>query len=412
MQRVVITGLGLVSCLGNDRQTVTEALKQGRSGITFNPAYAEMGLRSQVSGTPQVDLGRINRKLLRFMGDAASFGYLAALDAIEDAGLTLDQIASNPRIGVVAGSGGGSTNGILDSIDTLRNSGIRRVAPTYVPRTMTSTVTAGLATGLKIQGVSYAISSACATSAHCIGHAAELIQLGKQDIVLAGGGEEEHWTQSLLFDAMGAMSSHFNDDPAAASRPYAANRNGFVIAGGAGMLVVESLEHAQARGARILAELVGYAAASDGADMVAPNGDGASRCMQMALEQAHAAGVERIDYLNTHGTATPLGDTVELDAMRDAFAKAPGGYTVPPFSSTKSMTGHSLGAAGAQEAIYCLLMQEHGFIAPSINSDPVDERVAGLDLVQQMRVADLDVCMSNSFGFGGTNATLILRRWA
>ncbi len=406
MQRVVITGVGLVSCIGQGRKQVLDALQQGQSGLSFNQGYADLGFKSQVSGTPDADFSVIDRKLRRFMGDAAAYGYLSALDAIADAGLTLEQIAGQPRYGVVAGSGGASTGSIVEAADALRQHGLRKVPATFVPRTMTSTVTAGLATGLKIQGVSYAISSACATSSHCIGHAMELIQLGKQDLVLAGGGEEEHWSESVLFDAMGAMSRSYNDQAASASRPYSADRDGFVIAGGGGMVVVESLAHAKARGATILAEIVGYGATSDGADMVAPSGEGAKRCMQMALDQAKACGVEQIDYINTHGTATPLGDVTELGAIREVF-----GEHVPPISSTKSMTGHSLGAAGVQEAIYCMLMMQHGFIAPSINITTLDERAKDFDIVQTTRPATLNAVMSNSFGFGGTNATLVLKRW-
>jgi 3-oxoacyl-[acyl-carrier-protein] synthase-1 len=406
MQRAVITGLGLVSCIGQGRDAVVDSLKAGRSGLSFNATYAEMGFKSQVSGTPQADFSVIDRKLRRFMGDAAAYGYLSALDAIADAGLSLEQVAHNPRYGVLAGSGGASTGAIVEAADALREGGLRKVGATFVPRTMTSTVTAGLATGFKIQGVSYAISSACATSAHCIGHAMELIQLGKQDLLIAGGGEEEHWSESVLFDAMGAMSRSYNDQAATASRPYSADRDGFVIAGGGGIVVVESLEHAQARGATILAEIVGYGATSDGADMVAPSGEGAVRCMHMALAQARAAGVEQIDYINTHGTSTPLGDVTELGAIRQVF-----GEHVPPISSTKSMTGHSLGAAGAQELIYCLLMMQHDFIAPSINITELDETAKAFDIVQSARPATLNAVMSNSFGFGGTNATLIVKRW-
>jgi 3-oxoacyl-[acyl-carrier-protein] synthase-1 len=406
MQRVVITGLGLVSCIGQGRSAVLASLQQGQSGLSFNSTYADMGFKSQVSGSPSADFSIIDRKLRRFMGDAAAYGYLSALDALADAGLTPDDVACKPRYGVIAGSGGASTGSIVDAADALRQHGLRKVSATFVPRTMTSTVTAGIATGLKIQGMSYAISSACATSTHCIGHAMELIQLGKQDLVLAGGGEEEHWSESVLFDAMGAMSSKYNDQPQTASRPYSADRDGFVIAGGGGMVVVESLAHAQARGATILAEIVGYGATSDGADMVAPSGEGATRCMQMALDQAAQAGVTQIDYINTHGTATPVGDVAELGAIRAVF-----GEHVPPISSTKSMTGHSLGAAGVQEAIYCLLMMQHGFIAPSINITELDERAKGFDIVQTPRTADLNAVMSNSFGFGGTNATLVLKRW-
>lgn len=414
MERVVITGLGLVSCLGNDRETVTQALKAGQSGVRFNPTYAERGLRSQVCARPDVDFNTIDRKLRRFMGDASAYAYLSAVAAIADAQLTLEEIANHPRYGVIAGSGGGSTQGVAEAMATYHDQGLRRVAPTFVPRTMTSTVAAALATGLKLQGINYALSSACATSAHCIGHAMELIQLGKQDLILAGGGEEEHWTQSMLFDAMGATSSHFNDQPEKASRPYAIDRDGFVPAGGGGIVVLESLTHAQARQAPILAELVGYAATSDGADMVAPSGEGAFRCMQQALAQAQAAGITQIDYLNTHGTGTPAGDIVELNAIERAFSPStllPQPPQCPPLSSTKSMTGHSLGAAGVHEVIYCLLMQAGQFIAPSINIEVRDPAAAGKDIVEQTRFGPIPVVMSNSFGFGGTNACLILKQW-
>lgn len=406
MTRVVITGLGIYSCLGNDRQTVTHALANGISGITFNEKYAELGMRSQVSATAVADFSLIDRKLKRFMGDASAFAYLSALDAIKDAGLTPEQVAHNPRYGVTGGTGGASTATIVEAADILRSSGARKVGATLVPRNMSNTITAAVGLGLKLQGISHTISSACATSADAIGYAAQLIQLGKQDLMLAGGGEEDHWTQSILFDGMGAMSSHFNDQPATASRPYSTDRDGFVIAGGGGMVVVESLEHAQARGATILAELVGYGATSDGYDMVAPSGEGAIRCMQMALDDAKAHGVTQIDYINTHGTSTPIGDTAELRAIKAVF-----GAHCPPISSTKSMTGHSLGAAGVQEIIYCLLMMHGGFIAPSINISELDPEAREFDIVQQARPAKLDVVMSNSFGFGGTNATLIIKRW-
>jgi 3-oxoacyl-[acyl-carrier-protein] synthase-1 len=402
MERVVITGLGIVSCLGNDRETVAASLREGRSGIRAIPEYAELGFRSQVGGAPDIDLdARIDRKQRRFMGDAAAFAYLGLLDAIADAGLDPSAI-SDPRIGVIAGSGGGSCANQVEAADLLRSKGVRRVGPYMVTRTMCSTVSANLATAFRIRGVNYSISSACATSAHCIGAAMEQIQLGKQDIVFAGGGEELHWTQTMLFDAMGALSSKYNATPGRASRAYDAERDGFVIAGGGGMVVVESLAHAQARGARILAEVVGYGATSDGADMVAPSGEGAARCMRQALASVDGP----VDYLNTHGTSTPVGDVAELGAMREVF-----GEQVPPFSSTKSLSGHSLGAAGVHEAIYCLLMLEHGFIAGSVNVESPDEAAAGLPLVTRSRDASLRTVMSNSFGFGGTNASLVLRRW-
>ena len=403
MERVVITGLGIVSCLGNDRDSVAASLRDTRPGIRAVPEYAELGFRSQVAGVPQVDLdARIDRKQRRFMGDAAAFAYLGLQDAIADAGLDPEAV-SHPRIGVIAGSGGGSCANQVEAADLLRAKGVRRVGPYMVTRTMCSTVSANLATALRIRGVNYSISSACATSAHCIGAAMEQIQLGKQDIVFAGGGEELHWTQTMLFDAMGALSNKYNDAPLRASRAYDADRDGFVIAGGGGMVVVESLSHAQKRGARILAEIVGYGATSDGADMVAPSGEGAARCMRQALATVDAD----IDYLNTHGTSTPVGDVAELGAMREVF-----GEHVPPFSSTKSLSGHSLGAAGVHEAIYCLLMMERGFIAGSANVETPDPAAAGLPLVTASRDAALRTVMSNSFGFGGTNASLVLRRWA
>lgn len=402
MKRVVITGLGLVSCLGNDRDAVAASLQEARSGIRAIPEYAQLGFRSQVGGQPELDMeARIDRKLRRFMGDASAFAYVSMADAIADAGLDPAAV-SNPRIGVIAGSGGGSCANQVEAADLLRSKGVRRVGPYMVTRTMCSTVSANLATAFGIRGINYSISSACATSAHCIGAAMEQIQLGKQDLVFAGGGEELHWTQTMLFDAMGALSSKYNETPAVASRAYDADRDGFVIAGGGGMVVVESLEHAQARGARILAEIVGYGATSDGADMVAPSGEGAARCMRQALATVDSP----IDYLNTHGTSTPVGDVAELGAMREVF-----GDKAPPFSSTKSLSGHSLGAAGVHEAIYCLLMMERGFIAGSANIQNLDPAAEGLPLVMASRPAQLDTVMSNSFGFGGTNASLVLRRF-
>ncbi len=406
MTRVVITGLGIYSCLGNDRQNVTHALKNGLSGTRFNEKYAELGMRSQVSASATADFSLIDRKLKRFMGGAAAFAYLSALSAISDAGLTPEDVAQNPRYGVIGGTGGASTATIVEAADTLRERGARKVGATLVPRNMSNTVTAAIGLGLKLQGISHSISSACATSADAIGYAAQLIQLGKQDLMLAAGGEEDHWTQSILFDAMGAMSSNFNAQADTASRPYATDRDGFVIAGGGGVVVVESLEHAQQRGATILAELVGYGASSDGYDMVAPSGEGAVRCMKMALEDARQHGVTTIDYINTHGTSTPIGDIAELNAIKEVF-----GDNCPPISSTKSMTGHSLGAAGVQEIIYCLLMLQDQFIAPSINIAELDPQAATFDIVQQARPTPLDVIMSNSFGFGGTNASLIIKRW-
>ena len=403
MRRVVITGLGIVSCLGNDKETVTASLRNGQSGIRFNPAYAEMGLRSQVSGSVQLNLEElIDRKIYRFMGDAAAYAYLAMQQAIADAGLSAEQV-SNPRTGLIAGSGGASTLNQMEAIDTLREKGVKRIGPYRVPRTMGSTVSACLATPFRIKGVNYSISSACATSAHCIGNAMEQIQLGKQDIVFAGGGEEEHWSQSCLFDAMGALSTQYNDTPERASRAYDAQRDGFVIAGGGGMVVVEELQHALKRGAKIYAEIVGYGATSDGYDMVAPSGEGAVRCMQQALANVTTP----IDYLNTHGTSTPVGDVAEARAVREVFADK-----APLISSTKSLSGHSLGAAGVQEAIYCLLMMQGGFIAGSANIDTLDPEVADLPIQRStLENAKIDTVMSNSFGFGGTNATLVLKRW-
>ncbi len=403
MKRVVITGLGLVSCLGNDRNSVANSLREGRSGIRAMPEYAELGFRSQVAGKPDIDFeARIDRKQRRFMADTAAYACVSMQDAIADAGLSAGQIV-DPRIGIIAGSGGGSCAATVETADLLRNKGVRRVGPYMVPKTMCSTVSANLATAFGIRGVNYSISSACATSAHCIGAAMEQIQLGKQDLVFAGGAEELHWSQTVMFDAMGALSSKYNATPEKASRAYDADRDGFVIAGGGGMVVVESLEHAQARGARILAEIVGYGATSDGADMVAPSGEGAARCMRQALASVESP----IDYVNTHGTSTPVGDVAELGALKEVF-----GPKVPAFSSTKSLSGHSLGAAGVHEAIYCLLMMEHGFIAGSANIETVDPAAAGLPLVRASRDAVLNTVMSNSFGFGGTNATMVLRRWS
>ena len=401
MRRVAITGLGITSCLGNDADTVSAALREGRSGIRHIPQYAELGFRSQVGGAPEIDLeAQIDRKQKRFMGDAAAFAHIALRDAIADAGLD-EALVSQPRTGLIAGSGGGSAEWQIEAADLLRERGIRKVGPYMVPRTMCSTVSATLATAFKIKGVSYSISAACATSAHCIGAAADMIRAGRQDIMFAGGGEELHWALTMMFDAMGALSSKRNDDPTHASRPYDADRDGFVIAGGGGMLVLEDYDHAVKRGARIHAELLGYGVTSDGADMVAPSGEGAVRCMRMALE-----GVSRpLDYLNTHGTSTPLGDIIELEAIRTAL-----GDTLPPISSTKALSGHSLGAASVHEAIYCLLMMRDGFIAGSANIETLDEGATGFPIVQASRDATLDTVMSNSFGFGGTNASLVFGR--
>ncbi len=404
MRRVVITGLGIVSCLGNDKKSVSDSLREMRSGITHQPEYETMGFRSQVAGAPVIDLeASIDRKLRRFMGPAAAYAYVAMKDAIADSGLEPDMV-SNPRTGLITGSGGGSPENQVEAADTARAKGVKRIGPYMVPRTMTSTTSACLATPFEIKGINFSIASACATSAHCIGESAEKIALGKQDVMFAGGGEELHWSLSCLFDAMGALSSRRNAEPQKASRAYDADRDGFVIAGGGGMVVLEELEHARKRGAHIYGEVAGYGATSDGYDMVAPSGEGAVRCMRMALETAKAP----VDYLNTHGTSTPVGDVAELGAIREIFDFL--GVKAPPFSSTKSLSGHSLGAAGVQEAIYCLLMMAGGFIAGSANVTTPDPAVGELPLVTQTRDARLDTVMSNSFGFGGTNATLVIRR--
>ncbi len=402
MRRVVVTGLGITSCLGNDADTVSASLREGRSGIRHIPEYAELGFRSQVGGAPELDLeALIDRKQKRFMGDAAAYAYLSMRDAIADAGLD-ESLISQPRTGLIAGSGGGSAEWQIEAADLLRQRGIRKVGPYMVPRTMCSTVSATLATAYRIKGHSYSLSAACATSAHCIGAAADLIRSDRQDIVFAGGGEELHWALTMMFDAMGALSSKRNDDPTHASRPYDADRDGFVIAGGGGMLVLEDYEHAVRRGARIHAELAGYGVTSDGADMVAPSGEGAVRCMQMAMEGIDAP----IDYLNTHGTSTPLGDMIELEAVRSVF----GSDGIPPLSSTKALSGHSLGAASVHEAIYCLLMMHDGFMAGSRNIDTLDAAAEGYPILRESRDARLDTVMSNSFGFGGTNASLVFSR--
>ena len=402
MKRVVITGIGIVSSIGNNAEEVLASLETGKSGITHSESFAEQGLKSNVWGKPDIDIkDHIDRKALRFMGDAAGYAYIAMDQAIKDSKLTEEQV-SDFRTGIVAGSGGASSANIVASSDTLRNRGIRRVGPYAVPKTMSSTVSACLATPFKIKGVNYSISSACATSAHCIGHAMELIQLGKQDIVFAGGGEEVDWSLAMMFDGMGALSAGRNDTPELASRTYDADRDGFVISGGGGMVVVEELEHALARGAHIYAEIVGYGATSDGYDMVAPSGEGAVRCMQQAMQ-----GVEgEVDYLNTHGTSTPVGDVKELGAIQELF-----GEKSPAISATKAMTGHALGAAGVHEAIYSILMMENNFVAPSINIDNLDEQAQGLDIVTEKRDAELNLVMSNSFGFGGTNATLVMQKY-
>ncbi|MDF1588773.1 MAG: beta-ketoacyl-ACP synthase I [Gammaproteobacteria bacterium] len=404
MRRVVVTGLGITSCLGLDAKTVTESLRLGRSGIRFKQDYADMGFRSQVAGSVDIDFKEhIDRKILRFMGDAAGYAYISMQQAIVDAGLT-DEHVSNPRTGLVMGSGGASSSNQVEAADILRDKGVKRVGPYRVTQVMGSTTSACLATPFKIKGVNYSMSSACATSAHCIGNAMEQIQLGKQDIVFAGGAEEEHWTMSSLFDAMGALSTKYNDTPGKASRAYDADRDGFVIAGGGGVLVLEEYEHAKARGAKIYAELTGYGATSDGYDMVAPSGEGAVRCMELATATVKAP----IDYINAHGTSTPVGDLAELGAIKKAF-----GNTIPLVGSTKSLSGHSLGAAGVQEAIYCLLMMENDFVAASANIENLDPEAQGVPIVRERKDnAGLKTVMSNSFGFGGTNACLVFEKLA
>jgi len=402
MKRVVVTGMGIVSSIGNNCKEVLASLQQLQSGIKHSPVYAEMGLRSQVEGSINIDTkAHIDRKILRFMGDAAAYCYIAMKEAIEQARLLPEQI-SNIRTGLVVGNGGASPSAQVEAADTLRASGVKRIGPYAVTKTMASTTSACLATPFAIKGVNYSISSACSTSAHCIGHAAELIQMGKQDIVFAGGGEEVHWTMTSMFDAMGALSTNYNATPEIASRAYDANRDGFVISGGGSILVLEEYEHAKARGADIIAELTGYGATSDGYDMVQPSGEGAVRCMQMAM----ATHTGDIDYINAHGTSTPVGDTRELEAIKAAFA----GKTVPPISSTKSLTGHALGAAGSNEAIYSLLMLQHGFLTASAHIDTLDENAVDLPILRENRQQTLNAVMSNSFGFGGTNATLIFSR--
>lgn len=398
-RRVVVTGMGIISCIGNSLSEVLESLKTGKSGITFSEDYAAKGFRSQVFGLPKINLAEvIDRRLLRFMGDSAAYVHLAMEQAIADAKLPKELI-SHVRTGAVVGSGGPSTRNQVEAAKTALESSPKKVGPFMVPRCMSSTTSATLCTNHEIKGVNYTISSACATSAHCIGNAAEIIAMGKQDIMFAGGGEELDWTLSVLFDGMGAMSSKYNETPEKASRAYDADRDGFVIAGGGGMLVLEEYEHAKARGAKIYAEIVGYGATSDGADMVAPSGEGAVRCMKQALETCD----KPVTYINTHGTSTPVGDSKELGAIKEVF----GGREQPYISSTKSMTGHSLGATGVQEAIYSLLMMEHNFVCPSINIDNLDPLAEGLNIART-RVDNVkhQTVLSNSFGFGGTNCTL------
>lgn len=401
MRRVVVTGLGIVSSIGCNRREVIESLRGGVSGISFEPQYEELGFRSQVHGAIDIDLDRaVERRARRFMGDGAAYNYIAMQEAIEDSGLD-DGKVSNPRTGMIMGSGGASTENIIAATDMLRSKGIRGVGPFRVPRTMSSTNSATLSTYFKIQGVSYSVSSACATSAHCIGNAMELIQLKKQDIVFAGGGDEIHWSMTMLFDAMRALSGGYNDRAEQASRPFDVNRDGFVISGGGGVVVLEELQSALDRGAKIYAELIGYGATSDGFDMVQPSGDGAVRCMRLALENVD----QPVDYINAHGTSTPIGDTQELNAICEVFGE------VPRIASTKSLTGHALGAAGVNEAIYTLLMIDNGFISPSINIDELDPVAAKLPIVRDpIKDIEVNTAMSNSFGFGGTNATLVFQR--
>ncbi len=404
MRRVVITGMGLVSSMGNDLETVSDNLRAGRSGIRFNPAYAEIGMRSRVSGAVSLDMDNLNidRKVKRFMGDAATYAYLAMQSAVKDSGLATSAV-SNPRTGLIAGSGGTSCFNHMEAMDILRTKGISRVGPFRIPRIMSNTVSASLATPFRIKGMSYSMSSACATSAHCIGHAMEQIRIGNQDIMFAGGGEEEHWSLSYLFDAMGALSSQYNDTPQKASRAYDTRRDGFVIAGGGGIVVLEALEHALARGAHIHGEIIGYGATSDGYDMVTPSGEGSVRCMRMALARVEA----KIDYLNSHGTSTPVGDLIEMRAVRKVFSR-----DMPQISSTKSLSGHSLGAAGVHEVIYCLLMMKDGFLAGSANIENFDPELTDMPILRTtVEHTTVNTVMSNSFGFGGTNATLVLKRW-
>ena len=402
MKNVVITGVGIKSCIGNDYAEVLANLQNAKSGIVFNEKYSEMGFRSCVSGSVNIDLSEhIDRKLLRFMGESAGYAYLATKDALKMAGIDESHLDS-PKIGIVAGSGGASTRVMLESGDIAREKGPKRIGPYGVTKSMSSSISAIIATALKLKGINYSISSACATSAHCIGHAADLIKSGQQDVVIAGGSDDEHWSSSCLFDAMGALSSNFNSTPTIASRPYDSNRDGFVISGGAGMIILEDEEHAKKRGANILAKLSGYFANSDGYDMVAPSGEGASRCMQGAIDNSKI----KIDYINTHGTSTPVGDVAEINAIKNLFNSE-----TPMISSTKSMTGHSLGATGAHEAIYSIMMINENFIAPSINIESLCDDAEGLDIVTETRNISINNVLSNSFGFGGTNASLVISRY-
>jgi len=403
MRRVVVTGLGIVSSNGNNAVEVTKNLREGVSGIEFCQDYADIGMRSQIAGRVHIDLDElIDRKQKRFMADAAAYTYVAMQQAIEDSGLSLEEI-KNPKVGLITGSGGASSRASVAAADTARNKAVKRIGPYGVTKTMGSTTSACLSTMFGIQGTSYSISSACSTSAHCIGHAADIIRSGRHHTVFAGGGEEETWEMSILFDAMGAMSSKYNDTPTKASRTYDTDRDGFVIAGGGGMLVLEELEHAQARGAKIYAELIGFGATSDGYDMVAPSGEGAVRCMQQAMEEFSGS----IDYINTHGTSTPVGDSKELEAIREVFSSA---ESYPAIASTKSLTGHALGAAGVNEAIYSLLMMQNDFIAASANIENLDPAAEGLPVLTENKIGRFDTVMSNSFGFGGTNASLLFSR--
>jgi len=402
MRNVVITGVGIKSCIGNDYAEVLANLQNAKSGIVFNKKYSEMGFRSCVSGSVNIDLSEhIDRKLLRFMGESAGYAYLATKDALKMAGIDESHLDS-PKIGIVAGSGGASTRVMLESGDIAREKGPKRIGPYGVTKSMSSSISAIIATALKLKGINYSISSACATSSHCIGHAADLIKSGQQDVVIAGGSDDEHWSSSCLFDAMGALSSNFNSTPTIASRPYDSNRDGFVISGGAGMIILEDEEHAKKRGANILAKLSGYFANSDGYDMVAPSGEGASRCMQGAIDNSKI----KIDYINTHGTSTPVGDVAEINAIKTLFTSEQ-----PMISSTKSMTGHSLGATGAHEAIYSIMMINENFIAPSINIESLCDDAEGLDIVTETRNVSISNVLSNSFGFGGTNASLVISRY-
>jgi len=402
MKNVVITGIGIKSCIGNNYNDVLISLQNGKSGIVYNDTYSEMGFRSCISGSININLSdHIDRKLLRFMGESSGYAYLATMDALQMAGIDEKDLDS-PKVGIVAGSGGASTRVMVDSGDIAREKGPKRIGPYGVTKSMSSSISAIIATALKLKGVNYSISSACATSAHCIGHAADLIKYGQQDVVIAGGSDDEHWSSSCLFDAMGALSSNFNSNPSVASRPYDSDRDGFVISGGAGMIILEEEEHAKKRGAKILGKLSGYFATSDGYDMVAPSGEGAIRCMEGAIKQSNA----KIDYINTHGTSTPVGDIAELNAIKKLFST-----DMPMISSTKSMTGHSLGATGAHEAIYSIMMINENFIAPSINIDSVCDEAKDINIVTSTKDIKIENVLSNSFGFGGTNASLVISRY-